>query len=340
MLKRWLALFSFVILLAIIQLQPVTSQNNVPFRVYLTFEDGPTRIYTTEILDTLAQYSAVATFFPNGNQIPGKEDIIQRVIREGHAIGNHMWEEPGYYAGATEEAVREGYFRAEQVVRDALAPTPDLLAIYDSQQKLFRQPGGAAQPFPHTDGVSVFTYNWHVDSNDCGWFVDPELDMSLDEQSLDNVLGTPRALGGARWNVYEHGDGAIIVFHDINRVTGRILPTILGELRSAGATFHLLPRPEDAPGTLPVLLGQPPATASGIPGTQLTGILPDYAYIRTAPNANAELLVVSLAPTTAVTVTGRNGDWYQVTYSGQTGWMYRGTVRILGPVPSLPHIEL
>ena len=340
MLKRSTLLFCFILLLTVIHLQPTQAQNNVPFRVYLTFEDGPTRAYTPELLDILAEYGALATFFPNGNQIPGKEDIIQRIVREGHAIGNHMWEEPGYYAGASEEAVREGYFRAEQAVRDALAPTPDLLAIYDAQQKLFRQPGGAAQPFPQTDGLSVFTYNWHVDSNDCGWFTDPNLDMSLDEQSLDNILGTPRALGGARWNVYEHGDNSIIVFHDINRVTGRILPTILSELRSAGATFHRLPRPEDAPGTLPVLLGQPPVSTAGIPGTQLIGILPDYAYIRTAPDANSELLVVSLPPQTTVTGIGGNADWYAVSYNGQSGWMYRGTVRVLGAIPSLPVIEV
>lgn len=113
------------------------------------------------------------------------------------------------------------YVKSIHMHRDnALAPTPDLLAIYNNQQKLFRQPWGAANPLPAIDGVNVITYNWHVDSNDCGWFLDPDLDMSLDEQCLDNVLGTPRMLGGTRWNVYEHGDGSIITFYDINRVTG------------------------------------------------------------------------------------------------------------------------
>ncbi|GIL13020.1 MAG: hypothetical protein BroJett038_17400 [Chloroflexota bacterium] len=46
---------------------PLThAQDSTPFRVYLTFEDGPTRAYTPQILDILAEYDAKATFFVNG----------------------------------------------------------------------------------------------------------------------------------------------------------------------------------------------------------------------------------------------------------------------------------
>ncbi|MGB7339660.1 MAG: polysaccharide deacetylase family protein [Phototrophicaceae bacterium] len=333
--SRWVLLFiSFVVVACVGGISH--AQARPAFRVYLTFEDGPTTAYTPQILDILGNYNVPATFFPNGNQITGKETIVQRVIREGHALGNHMWEEPGYYSGATEDRIRQGYLEGEEAIIDALAPTPDLLAIYQAQQKLFRQPGGAAQPLPAIDGVNAITYNWHVDSNDCGWFIDPTLTMSLDEQSIDNILGTPRALGGNRWNALEHGDGTVIVFHDINRVTGRILPTIIEELRLAGATFHVLPRPEDAAGTMPIALGQPPVMSVGIQGVSFDAVLTDYAYIRTDPNVNSPLLVVSLPPQTSVTLTGRYQDWFRVVYNGQEGWMYEGNLRIYGPIPSLP----
>jgi peptidoglycan/xylan/chitin deacetylase (PgdA/CDA1 family) len=339
--SRYVLLVILTALLAVFVVVPAQADTATPlFRVYITFEDGPSRPYTAELLDILQAADVKATFFPNGYQIPGKEDLIQRIVREGHVLGNHMWEEPGHYAGAPEDRVREGYFQSEMALRDALAATPDLLARYDAQPKLFRQPGGAARPFPPTDGVNVITYNWHVDSNDCGWFLDPDLDMSLDEQSLENVLGTPRALGGPRWNVYQHGDGAIIVFHDINRVTGRVLPIIIDELRQNGATFHTLPRPWDEIGTMPIALGQPPLEGAGVAGISLMGITAYPANVRTSPDVSAPLIAYDVEPGTPLTIVGRTSWWYQVMWEGQTGWIHRPNVTIEGPIPSLPLIDV
>jgi peptidoglycan/xylan/chitin deacetylase (PgdA/CDA1 family) len=110
------------VLAAFLMLPMVTAdaQQTGPFRVYLTFEDGPTEWYTPGILDILAQYNAKATFFVNGYQIEGREWVLQRVLREGHAIGNHLWVEPGHYAGADDEVIRESYLRTEQAIRAAL----------------------------------------------------------------------------------------------------------------------------------------------------------------------------------------------------------------------------
>ncbi|HRF95560.1 MAG TPA: polysaccharide deacetylase family protein, partial [Aggregatilineales bacterium] len=93
---------------------------NVPFRVYLAFEDGPTDAYTPEILDILAQYNAKASFLIAGARIAGNEDIIQREVREGHAIVNHLWVEEGVYAGSRDDAVIESYLRTESAIREAI----------------------------------------------------------------------------------------------------------------------------------------------------------------------------------------------------------------------------
>jgi peptidoglycan/xylan/chitin deacetylase (PgdA/CDA1 family) len=310
------------------------AQTYAPFRVYLTFEDGPTDAYTPQILDILAQYSAKATFFPNGWQIAGREAILQRILREGHAIGNHLWTEPGYYAGAPEDKVREAYFQTEDALRAALGP---MLPVYDAQVKLFRQPGGSAHPFDRGDGVGVITYNWNAQSDDCGWMLDESSGLTLDQQVFENLLNIPRS-HGVIWNMYDFGDGVIVSMHDINRVAPRLLPAILDELVAAGATFYALPRPEDSIGTMPVALGTPPAPSPGIPGVRLQARLSDYAFIRAAPDTSAEIIIVSLPPKTALTAIGRTGDyrWFQVEYQGQVGWIWETNVRVLGPIPSLP----
>ncbi len=307
-----------------------------PFRVYLTFEDGPTQAYTPQILDLLAQYNARATFFVNGYQIAGNEAILQRIVRDGHALGNHLWTEPGYYSGAPADRVQAAYAQTEAAIRAALGP--DLLPIYDAQTKLFRQPGGGALAFPETPGVSVISYNWHVDSDDCGWWMDHPTGAEFDQKVLDNVLNIPQSKG-RRFNVYDFGDGVVVAMHDINRVTGRILPFVLSELQAAGASFEALPRPWDSAGTNPVVLGTAPRAGVGTTGVVLAGVTRGSSRVRTAPRGTAALLVEPVAAGTPLIVTGYVPGWYRVQLNGGTGWVTTARVKVFGPIPSLPLVS-
>lgn len=54
----------------------------------IAFDDGP--LDTTEaILDVLNAYAERATFFVNGKNFPCREHVLQRMVAEGHEIGNH-----------------------------------------------------------------------------------------------------------------------------------------------------------------------------------------------------------------------------------------------------------
>lgn len=85
--------------------------------VALTFDDGPDRATTTQLLDGLAKRGVRATFFAVGEMIPGKEDIIQRMAAEGHQIGIHSYDHVRLtglstadfqaQVGRTEELLRE-----------------------------------------------------------------------------------------------------------------------------------------------------------------------------------------------------------------------------------------
>ena len=58
-------------------------------KVAITFDDGPSREFTPAILDILKEYDAPATFFMVGKHVERFPDIAQRVVEEGHTIGNH-----------------------------------------------------------------------------------------------------------------------------------------------------------------------------------------------------------------------------------------------------------
>jgi peptidoglycan/xylan/chitin deacetylase (PgdA/CDA1 family) len=339
-LPRILLLFTTILTTLFCLLKPFTTeaQGAAPFRVYLTFEDGPTDAYTPGILDTLNQYDAKATFLIGGASIAGHEALIQREVREGHTLINHLWEEPGAYAGAPDDVIIDSYLRTEAALREALGP--ELVAIYDAQMKMYWQPGGGAQPLPYIDGVQAITYNWNINSDDCGWAMPPDVDLDtfeFDDAVIANVLGEPVSTGIFHnpHNAYDYGDGVVIAFHDINRVTGRVLPTILNELKAAGATFEALPRPWDEPGTMPIKLGVPPIEGEGIPGYTLSAETIDYTRIRATPSLEEEILF-SVPPATIFTAIGRAPGWIQVQYEGGVGWIWRDLLKLRGAVPNLP----
>ena len=57
--------------------------------VYLTFDDGPIPEATPFILDTLRQHAIHATFFMVGDNVRKYPELYQRILDEGHQIGNH-----------------------------------------------------------------------------------------------------------------------------------------------------------------------------------------------------------------------------------------------------------
>src|SRR5688572_5464518 len=60
-------------------------------QICLTFDDGPIYGPTEFVLDTLRQYKVRATFFCIGDNIRKHPGIFQRILAEGHAVGNHTY---------------------------------------------------------------------------------------------------------------------------------------------------------------------------------------------------------------------------------------------------------
>jgi peptidoglycan/xylan/chitin deacetylase (PgdA/CDA1 family) len=59
--------------------------------LYLTFDDGPIPDLTEWVLDTLKEYNIKATFFCVGDNINRNRKIFNRIIQEGHSVGNHTY---------------------------------------------------------------------------------------------------------------------------------------------------------------------------------------------------------------------------------------------------------
>jgi len=61
-----------------------------PF-VALTLDDGPSRRYTAEVLDILAEKDVTATFFLTGQEAAANPDLVAAIVSAGHELGNHSF---------------------------------------------------------------------------------------------------------------------------------------------------------------------------------------------------------------------------------------------------------
>jgi cellulose synthase/poly-beta-1,6-N-acetylglucosamine synthase-like glycosyltransferase/spore germination protein YaaH/peptidoglycan/xylan/chitin deacetylase (PgdA/CDA1 family) len=63
-------------------------------KLVLTFDDGPDKVYTAQILDTLAYYNVPASFFVVGIEAENNIPLVKRIYKEGYEIGNHTFFHP------------------------------------------------------------------------------------------------------------------------------------------------------------------------------------------------------------------------------------------------------
>jgi peptidoglycan/xylan/chitin deacetylase (PgdA/CDA1 family) len=180
--------------------------------VALTFDDGPSPIYTQQILALLKQYQAKATFFVLGKKVEEYPQIIKAMVREGHEIGNHTFDHPRLTQTAKAVCERE----LERTRLDL-----DLLGC-PNQPQLMRPPYSA-----YDKKLTSYLTNtkrelvlWSLDSGD--W-------RGLDAGTIvHNVLDRVK-------------NGSIIVFHDSDeknqadrRPTVEALKVILPALQAKG----------------------------------------------------------------------------------------------------------
>ncbi|MDD5627020.1 MAG: polysaccharide deacetylase family protein [Patescibacteria group bacterium] len=60
-------------------------------QVFLTFDDGPSAPFTNEILDILAGFQVLASFFVCGKNVERHPEIAKRIAAGGHTLGNHSY---------------------------------------------------------------------------------------------------------------------------------------------------------------------------------------------------------------------------------------------------------
>ncbi len=84
----WFSLSIFVVQVPFFYSAKTKGDSRRP-KVALTFDDGPHPKYTSMVLDILKENDVKATFFLVGNKTQENVAVVQRMVKEGHQIGNH-----------------------------------------------------------------------------------------------------------------------------------------------------------------------------------------------------------------------------------------------------------
>jgi peptidoglycan/xylan/chitin deacetylase (PgdA/CDA1 family) len=214
-------------------------------KVALTFDGGAEANVSDEILDTLKSMGVKATIFVTGQYIARYPDLLRRMIREGHEIGNHTFSHPRLTTfalnrrqdtrpGVTREFVQGELRRAARLFEDAtgVAISPYWRAPYGEHNEEIRR-WAAEIGYLHVGWTRDLEAGEDLDSRD--WVADPRSPIYYRaEQVRDRILNFGKG-SAARAN------GGIILLHlgtqrRQDRVDGE-LPAIIDGLRVQGYEF-------------------------------------------------------------------------------------------------------
>lgn len=173
--------------------------------IYLTFDDGPTPGITEKVLTILDEFNAKATFFCLGKNVKDNPDIFQKIITQGHSVGNHTYD---HFNGwkTNEDEYLLNIKKAEKYI----------------SSNLFRPPYGRIKKSQIQNIKNKYKIIlWTVLSGD--------FDKNISkEKCLSNVINYAQK-------------GSIIVFHDSVKAKEKILfalPEVLKYFSDKGFSFE------------------------------------------------------------------------------------------------------
>jgi peptidoglycan/xylan/chitin deacetylase (PgdA/CDA1 family) len=186
----------------------VRSIRTVKPLVAMTFDDGPHSKLTPLLLDMLAVRGLRATFYVIGNRVDQHPALVQRMLAEGHEVGNHSWSHPFLSSLDSDgviaqlDATTRAVFRATGKVPVTMRPPYGAL---HARQRLMVH-----------ERRNLPTVLWSVDPED--W-------------------RRPGAEVVAERILHHTRPGGIVLSHDIHAPTIRAMPATLDGLTLRGFSF-------------------------------------------------------------------------------------------------------
>ncbi len=182
--------------------------------LYLTFDAGFDNGNMGKILDTLKTKNVTATFFVDGNFVKNEPDLVARIFKEGHLLGNHSLHHADMSKLTDFERYKEEIEGWNDLVRQAGA----------SPSTLFRFPCGrfSESALSYNEKLGLKTIFWSLAYYD--WDTEKQPDPTAAKEKILSRIH----------------NGCILLLHSVSSTNAEILPDIIDALHTQGYTFSSL----------------------------------------------------------------------------------------------------
>ena len=180
--------------------------------IYLTFDCGYENGYTESILNTLQKHNVPAAFFVVGNMIETAPDIIRRMAKEGHIVGNHTMNHPDMSAISDRQSFERELRELEQLYKET---TGEAMPFF------YRPPQGkySLTNLQQAKELGYRTVFWSLAYVD--WYVE---DQPTHQEAFDKLLTRIHP-------------GAIVLLHSTSQTNAEILDELLTKWKAMGYQF-------------------------------------------------------------------------------------------------------
>jgi len=187
-----------------------TSDKNL----YLTFDAGYENGYTEVILDVLKDEKVKATFFLTGQYLEKNTEIVKRMVKDGHTIGNHT-----YYHPDLTKLSKEAYEKDLKQFEDKYFEITN-----KKLQKIMRPPSGtfSDRSLQIADELGYYNIFWSLAYKD--WETNKQKGA---DYAYDSVMEKMHP-------------GAIILLHNVSEDNATALKRIIGDLKEQGYKFSTI----------------------------------------------------------------------------------------------------
>lgn len=178
--------------------------------IYLTFDCGYENGYTPMILDTLLEKDVPAVFFCVSDYVERQPELVQRMIDEGHIVGNHSVNHPSFPDLSAEEC-RQEIMELHDYVKEN----------FGYEMSLFRFPMGefSEADLKVVQDLGYRSVFWSFAYRD--WLVDEQPDPQEAIATIEDKCHP----------------GAIYLLHAVSETNAQILGQVIDDLRGEGYVF-------------------------------------------------------------------------------------------------------
>lgn len=193
---------------------------------FLTFDDGPTRNITPQVLDTLKKYDIKATFFLLGKMAEQNKDLVKKIVNEGHAIANHSYSHDYNGIYASSESFWGEINKTNGILKDILGQ--------EFNTRIFRFPGGSSGG-SYEKSKAIY----RKEMKEKGYLY---VDWNAEDGDGKSNNFTPETLLQYVKETTSGHEHIVVLMHDsaTKQTTAQALPRIIEYLKAQGYEFKVL----------------------------------------------------------------------------------------------------